>query len=249
MALRLTFGKLFVVSQVALSLLLLIGAGLFVRSLRNLQQVDAGFARENVLVTKLEPVGSHYKTPQLAARYDELLRRLEAIPGVRQASLVGYSPMSRREWLVMGQSPEWVRHPMSVQGYTPQPGEEMTIPWMQVYPNSFATLDIPLVAGRDFGPQDAQVWRPGTNVHPLRWSESSTKVWRAGSLETKAPSDGVSVLPIPDRPLPGWRPERMAPARLKSSAWSRTSNTRVFAMKGVRCSTSPSIRPTRALGR
>src|SRR5262249_57735303 len=55
---HLTFGKMFVVSQVALSLLLLIGAGLFVRSLRNLQQVDAGFARENVLGLKLEPVAS-----------------------------------------------------------------------------------------------------------------------------------------------------------------------------------------------
>jgi len=156
-----TFGKLFVISQVALSLLLLIGAGLFVRSLRNLQHADAGFARENVLVTKLEPAESHSKSPQLAARYDDLLRRAQAIPGVKLASLVGYSPMSRREWLVLGQNPEWSRAPMFVQGYTSRPDEEMWINWMQVYPSSFATLGIPLVAGRDFGPQDSQVWRPG----------------------------------------------------------------------------------------
>src|SRR5262249_59688913 len=93
-----TFGQIFVVSQVALSLLLLIGAGMFVRSLHNLQQVDAGFTRENVLVLKLEPTGSANKTSQLASRYDDLLRRVEAIPGVKLASLVGYSPMSRREW-------------------------------------------------------------------------------------------------------------------------------------------------------
>ena len=155
-----TFGKIFVVSQVALSLLLLIGAGLFVRSLRNLQQAPAGFARENVLVTKLEPAGSRYKSPQLAARYDDLLKRVEAIPGVRLASLVGYSPMSRREWLVLGQTPEWALQPISVQGYTNRPGEEIWTHWMQVYPNSFAALGIPLVAGRDFGPQDSQVWRP-----------------------------------------------------------------------------------------
>ncbi len=155
-----TFGKMFVVSQVALSLLLLTGAGLFVRSLRNLQQADAGFARENVLVTKLEPSGSADKSSQLAARYDDLLRRVEAIPGVKMASLVGYSPMSRREWLVMGQNPEWARSLISIQGYTPQPGEEMLIPFIQVYPNSFATLGIPLLAGRDFRPQDTQVWRP-----------------------------------------------------------------------------------------
>ncbi len=156
----LTFGKMFVISQVALSLLLLVGAGLFVRSLQKLQQVDAGFVRENVLVMKLEPVGSDNKTPQLAARYDELLRRVEAIPGAQLASLVGYSPMSRREWLVMGQSTE-DNSLMSVQGYTPQPGEDMNIFAMQVYPNSFAALGIPLLAGRDFGPQDIQKWMPG----------------------------------------------------------------------------------------
>ncbi len=162
---HLTFGKMFVVSQVMLSLLLLIGAGLFVRSLIVLQQVDAGFARENVLVMKLEPVGSDRKTQQLATRFGDLLRRVEAIPGVKLASLVGYSPMSRREWQVMGQNPE-TSNPMTIQGYTPQPGDETTIPWMQVYPNSFATLGIPLVAGRDFGPQDTQVWMPGRQCPP-----------------------------------------------------------------------------------
>jgi predicted permease len=162
---HLTIGKMFVVSQVALSLLLLIGAGLFVRSLQKLRQVDAGFASENVLVMKLEPVGSDRKTQQLAARYDELLRRVEALPGVKLASLIGYSPMSRREWRVMGQTPE-TSNPMTIQGYTPPPGEEMVIPWMQVYPNSFATLGIPIVAGRDFGPQDTQVWMPGRQCPP-----------------------------------------------------------------------------------
>src|SRR5262245_61917329 len=161
---HLTLGKMFVISQIALSLVLLIGAGLFLRSLQKLQQVDAGFARENVLVMKLEPVGSDQKTPQLAARYDELLSRVEAIPGVKVASLVGYSPMSRREWLVMGQTPE-TGNPMKIPGYTPQPGERMFIPWMQVYPNSFATLGIPLVAGRDFDPQESAQWRPA-NICP-----------------------------------------------------------------------------------
>jgi putative ABC transport system permease protein len=162
---HLTFGKMFVVSQVALSLLLLIGAGLFVRSLQKLRQVDAGFASENVLVLKLEPVGSDQKTPQLAARYDELLRRVEALPGVRLASLVGYSPLSRREWLVMGQTPE-TNNQMKIRDYTPQSGDEMVIPWMQVYPNSFATLGIPMVAGRDFGPQDSVQWRPANQCPP-----------------------------------------------------------------------------------
>jgi predicted permease len=156
---HLTFGQVFVIFQVALSLLLLVGASLFVRSLQNLQRVDAGFARENLLALKLEPVGSDRKTPRLATLYDGLLRRVEAIPGVKLASLVGYSPMSRQEWLVMGQS-EGIPYPISVQGYAPQQGEDMSIPWMQVYPNSFATLGISFVAGRDFGPQDNRQWIP-----------------------------------------------------------------------------------------
>jgi predicted permease len=155
---RLSFGRVFVVAQVALSLLLLVGAGLFVRSLQKLRQVDTGFARENTLVLKLEPVGSDNKgraRPRLTALYDELVRRVEAMPGVQQASLVGYSPISRSEWVVMGQNPEF-GSPISVEGYQPQFDEEMRIHWMQVYPNSFATLGIPLISGRDFGAQDSR---------------------------------------------------------------------------------------------
>jgi predicted permease len=162
----LTFGRAYVISQVALSLLLLVGAGLFVRSLQNLVRVDAGFVRENTLVMKLEPMGSNGSSPQLAARYNDLLRRVEAIPGVQVASLVGYSPMSRREWLVMGDRPGG-GYQMSVEGYTPQPGENMEIHTMQVYPNSFAALGIPLLAGRDFSSQDIQKWMGGVSCLEL----------------------------------------------------------------------------------
>jgi len=155
----LTSGKIFVVFQVALSLLLLTGAGLFVRSLRNLQHVEAGFARGNVMTLKLEPVGSASKTQKLAARYEDLIRSVEAIPGVKQASLVGYSPMSRREWLVMGQNPD-TSSQIVIQGHTPSPGEEMNIPYMQVFPNSFAALGVSFVSGRDFNMQDNQQWIP-----------------------------------------------------------------------------------------
>jgi putative ABC transport system permease protein len=151
---RLTLGKLFVIAQVAVSLLLLIGAGLFIRSLQNLRKVDAGFTRENVLVLKLEPVGSdRNRGGGLEIRYNELLGRVEAIPGVLRASLVGYSPITRREWLEMGQSPALIM-PILIENSSNRPGEEVTIPWMQVYPNSFATLGMPLLAGRDFTSQD-----------------------------------------------------------------------------------------------
>ena len=151
---RLTLGKLFVIAQVAVSLVLLISAGLFIRSLQNLRKVDAGFTRENVLVLKLEPVGSDRNMgPGLGIRYDELLGRVEAIPGVLRASLVGYSPITRREWLEMGQSPALIA-PILIEDSSAQPGENITVHWMQVYPNSFATLGMPLLAGRDFTRQD-----------------------------------------------------------------------------------------------
>jgi predicted permease len=103
---------------------------------------------------RLEPLGSdRNEGDRLANRYNELLGRVEAIPGVLRASLVGYSPITRREWVERGQSPAMAM-PISVKGSSAQPGEEIAIPWMQVYPNSFATLDIPLLAGRDFTPQD-----------------------------------------------------------------------------------------------
>jgi predicted permease len=150
---RLGFGKVFVIAQVALSLLLLVGAGLFVRSLQKLQQSPTGFARENVLVLKLEP--TQIARPQQIAFYDELLRRVEAMPGVLQASLVSFSPISRREWLLRGYTPESTGK-VYVEGHLAQPGEELEVNHMQVYPNSFATLGIPLLAGRDFGSQDAE---------------------------------------------------------------------------------------------
>jgi predicted permease len=160
----LSFSRVFVIAQVAMSLLLLVGAGLFVRSLQKLQQVETGYTRENVLVLKLEPVGSDLKglvLPKLTALYDELLRRVEAMPGVRQASFVGYSPISRREWLVMGESPGSRNWPqLYVEGHLHQFGAEIAFNFMQVYPNSFATLGIPLVAGRDIGPQDTGRSKP-----------------------------------------------------------------------------------------
>jgi len=81
-----------------------IDTGKFRRSLSFVfkQPVGAVFAGARVLVMRLEPIGSDKKTPQLAARYDALLKRVGAIPGVELASLVDYSPESLREWIILG---------------------------------------------------------------------------------------------------------------------------------------------------
>jgi predicted permease len=148
-----TLGRLLVVSQVALSVVLLIGAGLLVRSLEKLRSVDAGFRSDHVLLTRLEPAGSDRKTPQLTARYDQLLARVSAIPGVRVASLAGVSPITRGGWAIPGAAL------ISVPGST-APGADSRVSWTQIFPNSFEALGVPLLAGRDFGPQDSGRFSP-----------------------------------------------------------------------------------------
>ena len=87
-------GRLLVMGQVAASLLLLIGAGLFVRSLQRLMSVDLGFTRENVLLMRVEPRGSDQKSVALAGSYSQLLGRIEALAGVRSASMAGFLPIT-----------------------------------------------------------------------------------------------------------------------------------------------------------
>jgi predicted permease len=137
-------GRILAVSQVALSLLLLIGAGLFVRSLHKLNSQDAGFPRESVLVVRVEPKGSDQRNiPGTSTRldriYKELIQRVESVPGVRSASMAHFTPTNRIGFFSPFKLPT---------------GEEIRVPSLMVYPNYFATLGIPIVAGRDFNEAD-----------------------------------------------------------------------------------------------
>ena len=134
--------------QVAISVVLLVSAALFVRTLLNLRHVDLGMDQEHVLTLRLEPAGSNQRRDneaRLRQIYEQVLRRLHEIPAVRAASLSGSTPLSAENPL--GASIE-------VEGYTPQPGEDMRIAMMQVFPNYLDALGVPLLAGRDFLPTD-----------------------------------------------------------------------------------------------
>src|SRR5262245_31467401 len=87
-------GKTLVVVQVALSLLLLIGAGLFARSLGKLKNLDAGFNTENVLLVSTDPRMIGYQGRQIADLYKRMLERIKTIPGVRSASISGQGLLS-----------------------------------------------------------------------------------------------------------------------------------------------------------
>lgn len=142
---RWRLGKGLVVAQVALSLLLLAGAALFIRSLLHLKFLDPGFEVRNVLLVAADPLAAGYRGPRLAAFYRELLERLRSVPGVQSASLSWVPPVSNQ----MG---GWTGI-VSVDG-VPQPGARDNTYFNPISPGYFATLGTPILQGRDFGPHD-----------------------------------------------------------------------------------------------
>src|SRR5207302_916588 len=95
-SLRNSFGRaslsgVLVVSQIAISLLMLVAAGLFVRTLSNLQSIELGFNREDLLLFKMNARQAGHKGPEIAAFYADLLKKFQTIPGVRDASLSKYA--------------------------------------------------------------------------------------------------------------------------------------------------------------
>jgi predicted permease len=152
---RFGWGRTLVVTQVAMSLTLLVGAGLFIRSLGKLRAVDLGFQREHVLVFSVDPQLINYRREQIGGLYKQMLERIGAVPGVTSASLA-------RQGLLSGSG---TQGSITVPGFTPPPQEnqlsrsgdrvELDVPYLsQVGPNFFRTLGMTIVRGRDIGPHD-----------------------------------------------------------------------------------------------
>jgi predicted permease len=133
-----------IVIQIAVSMTLLAGAGLLVRSLVNLETQNLGFNRENVLLVQTDPRLAGIKVDDLDGLYRQILDHINTLPGVRSATIAYYSPMSGH-YSTVG---------LSIEGYTPRPGENMITNLNQVAPNYFETLGIPILAGRPIGPED-----------------------------------------------------------------------------------------------
>jgi predicted permease len=133
-----------VVAQVSLSLLLLIGAGLFLQSLRNLKAMNPGFEVKNLLAFSVEPTLSRYDRPWTLDYYRRLSERLQNLPGVESHAFAVIPVVDDNEW------DNWV----TIEGYTPKQGE-MPDPHMQYCtPAFFKTLKIPVLLGRDFMAKD-----------------------------------------------------------------------------------------------
>lgn len=139
-----SLGKLLVAGQVALSLVLLVGAGLFVRSLRNLQQTELGYARDRLVLLNIDPIPHGYKGPQIVNLYRQLRDRIQAIPGVSAVTMSENGLFSGTE------SSTSIR----VEGYTAKSDRDETAAYDTVGPNYFASVGIPLLAGRDITERD-----------------------------------------------------------------------------------------------
>ena len=142
---RLPAIKVLVIAQVAISLVLLVAAGLFVHSLSKLSEVNLGYKPEKLLLFQVDGAAGGYKGPANFRFQQELLEKFSAIPGVRAATLSSNGLFSHSE----------SSDPISVDGYTPKPGEEMHSRMDHVAPGYFSALGIPVLIGREIGPQDS----------------------------------------------------------------------------------------------
>jgi predicted permease len=139
-----------VTAQVALSFLLLFGAGLFVRSLQNLKTTETGVSLENLITFQLSPELNGYDAPRRSLFYQELLERLRSAPGVKSAGLAAVPILAGTEW----------DNYMSVEGHRAADGENMQAFMNSVSPGYFAAMQIPLLEGRDFTRTDlTEEWK------------------------------------------------------------------------------------------
>jgi predicted permease len=141
---RLTFQKWLVIAQVGLSLLLVVGAGLFLRTLWNLQSVQLGYPKDNLLLVRVNGLTAGYKDARLANLYHDIVDRLRVLPGVRG---LAYSENGIFNGTDSGDEIE-------VEGFTPRTDDDRSAMLDRVSPAYFSTLGVPLLLGREFGLQD-----------------------------------------------------------------------------------------------
>jgi predicted permease len=137
-----------VIFQIAASLVLLIGAGLFLRTLQKLAGQDPGFDEDHVVLGRIDPKKAGYTPEQTPALYRALIDRLESLPGVRFATVAYSGPLDDDTW----------SSNFSIEGMPEKTTLSPHVYKELIGPNYFATQGIPIISGRDIGPQDG----PGT---------------------------------------------------------------------------------------
>jgi predicted permease len=140
----LRIGRLVVVGQLALSLPLLVGAGLLARTLYNLQHVDLGYAADDLITVRIDAQAAGYGDARQSAAFEEILARIRALPSVRAAA---YSNNGLFGGVDNGDQ-------VTVEGYSPTGRGDRDSPYDAVAPGYFSTLAVPLLRGREITEQD-----------------------------------------------------------------------------------------------
>jgi predicted permease len=169
-------GKSLIVLQVAISLVLMVGAGLFVRTLVNFEKRDYGFTQQNLLSFGLDPTRAGYHDARLVNLYSELLDRIQALPGVKAATLMEYAPFDG-----------WSNNnDVAIESEGKKP-ISFNVRSQRIGPDFFSTMGIPIIAGRGINRADtaaslsvavvdetfAKRFFPGQNPIGRRFSRSS----------------------------------------------------------------------------
>ena len=134
-----------VVFQVSLSFILLVGAALLLESLQRIRSTSPGFSTTSVAVTGVSLVAAGYDVPRARTFQNELIDRLNGLPGIESAAFAGVTPLGYMTY---------PSSPIAVDGYQPSPDEQPEVEYNQVGPGYLATLGIPLLSGREFTRND-----------------------------------------------------------------------------------------------
>jgi len=144
--------RLLVIAQVALSVVLMIGAGLFVRTLQHLWSVNMGYERDNVLMFSVDAKLAGYPPDRAATVYREILQRLQVLPDVRSASASIVRPVDDQFYLI--------DRIEEVDGCQLADRDAINVAWNAMSPGYFSTVATPILLGRDFDPRDKEIAPP-----------------------------------------------------------------------------------------
>jgi predicted permease len=168
----LTFRGALSTAQVALSLMLIVASGLFIRTVHNLRATEMGFRQSSVFLASLDPARNGYKEDRLLTFYDQVQRSVREQPGVVDVALASYGTLSG----VLPAGTRFMNNAMHAAGQDPAPGEDLTTYVNTVTPGYFRAVGLSIVAGRDFGPQD----RAGAGKVAII-NEAAAKYWFSGA--------------------------------------------------------------------
>jgi macrolide transport system ATP-binding/permease protein len=206
---RFRLGKALIIGEAAVSLMVLAGAGSLAHSLANLNGQQFGFERTRLLVVSVDTRLGQYGYSRLGPLYQQLLSRLNSLPGVKSASLSYYSPFNGCCWAFT----------VAVPGYRPRTDDEMSVVLNRVSPRYFETLGTKVLRGRAFDEHDTATSRRVvvvTDAFVQRYFRNGDPIGRSFNLDSEGPDVPLEIVGVVedakyDEPREGLRPMAFLP--------------------------------------